>query len=259
MKWNIDPEIVRIGPVAIRYYSLMFVIGFMTMDYYVKKLFVKHGKDPALVSSLTNYIVIGMIVGARLAHCFFYDPGYYLSHPFDILKVWQGGLASHGGYVGVMVAVSLYLRKHKDMTFLWITDLIAGPCLFVGGLIRLGNFFNSEIVGRPSDVPWAIVFEKIDYYPRHPAQLYESLGYFSIAFFLNFLATKKYDSLKRGAVLYIAMIISFTFRFLIEFTKDNQSSISEGLVLNMGQFLSLAFIIFASLMLFRLRKTAKPD
>ncbi len=249
MKWNADPEIFRIGPIALRYYSLMFVIGFVTMDLYVKSLFRKHGKNPHLVSALTNYIVIGMIIGARLAHCFFYDPGYYFSHPLSILKVWEGGLASHGGYVGVMVAVFLFLKKYKELSFAWVMDLIVGPCLFLGFLIRIGNFFNSEIVGRPTDMPWGIIFEKVDYYPRHPAQLYESFGYLCIALFLNYLATKKFDKLPRGSVLAAAFIVSFTFRFFIEFFKDNQSTVSAGFPINMGQILSLVCVLAGFVML----------
>lgn len=253
MKWNIDPELIRVGPLAIRYYSLMFVIGFITMEKYVKGLFSRSGKDPNLVSTLTVYIIAGTFIGARLAHCFFYEPGYYLSNPLAILKVWEGGLASHGGYAGVIIAVVLFLRKHKNIDFLWLMDCIAGPCLFVGSLIRIGNFFNSEIVGKVTDVPWAIVFERVDPLPRHPAQLYESIGYFTIALILAYMFRAKEGKLRNGTVLATAIILSFTFRFFVEFFKDNQSTLSSGLAINMGQILSIAFAAFGVALLLRIR------
>lgn len=253
MKWNIDPVMVSLGPLSIRYYSLMFVIGFITMEKYVKGLFKKAGKDPELVSSLTVHIIAGTFVGARLAHCFFYDPGYYLSNPLAILKVWEGGLASHGGFAGVIIAVWIFFRKHKDLNFMWLMDCIAGPCLFVGSLIRIGNFFNSEIVGRPTDVPWAITFLKVDPLPRHPAMLYESFGYFCISLILAYMFKAKKADSKNGTVLATAIVLSFAFRFFIEFLKDNQSTISQNAPINMGQILSLVFASFGVFLFLKIR------
>ena len=243
MIWNVDPVLVRIGSLEIRYYGLMFAVGFILMDLYVKNLFKKHGKDPELVSSLTTHIVVGMLIGARLAHCLFYEPEIYLSNPLEILKVWHGGLASHGGYLGVLIAVGIFLKKHKDLSFLWIMDLIAGPCLFLGGMIRLGNLFNSEILGHPSNVPWAVVFQRVDTFPRHPAQVYESIGYFTIALILMLVAKYKFNDWARGMNLVLAIILSFSFRFFIEFFKAEQSELVLTEAINMGQWLSLAFVL----------------
>ncbi|MFZ4712458.1 MAG: prolipoprotein diacylglyceryl transferase [Bacteriovoracaceae bacterium] len=254
MKWNADPEIFRIGFFALRYYSLMFVLGFVLMGYYVENLFKRYKKDPLLVSSLTTHIIIGMLLGSRLVHCFFYDPDYYLSNPIDIFKVWEGGLASHGGYLGVLIAVGLFMKKNKDLTFYWIMDLIVGPCLFVGGLIRIGNFFNSEIVGYPTNLPWGIIFERVDQLPRHPAQLYEAIGYFSISFILATMVNKKFLDWKRGTILCAAIIISFTFRFFIEFVKDEQSTLTTTWPINMGQVLSIVFVVFGFLLLRKIQK-----
>lgn len=254
IKWNVSPEIVQFGGFALRYYSLMFVLGFILMGEYVKKLFSKYGKDPELVSSLTTHIIVGMLVGSRLAHCLFYDPDYYLMHPLDILKVWEGGLASHGGYLGVIIAVWIFFKKQKDLQFLWIMDLIAGPCLFVGGLIRVGNLFNSEIVGEPTTVPWAVIFERVDNLPRHPAQVYEAIGYFSIAFILCMMEKKKFSSWPKGSILAAAIILSFMFRFFIEFLKAEQSSVTESFPINMGQVLSLAFVAGGVFLWVRIRK-----
>lgn len=242
IRWNASPELFQIGGFALRYYSLMFVLGFVLMGYYVQGLFKKYGKDPELVGSLTNHIIIGMLIGARLSHCLFYEPEYYLKNPLDILKVWEGGLASHGGFLGVIISVKVFFNKHKDLPFLWLMDLVSGPCLFVGGLIRIGNLFNSEIYGEPTTVPWAFIFEQVDNLPRHPTQIYESLGYFTISFILCLMVKKKNGIWAQGSVLAAAIIMSFSFRFLIEFLKGEQSSITAQFPINMGQVLSLVFI-----------------
>lgn len=255
MNWNVDPVLLKIGFFELRYYSLMFVLGFVLMSTYVQHLFKKYKKDPELVSSLTSYIIVGMLIGARLGHCLFYEPGYYLSRPLEILKVWEGGLASHGGYLGVLIAVSLFLRKNPTIKFLWLMDLIAGPCLFVGGLIRLGNFFNSEILGHPSNLPWAIVFERVDMIPRHPAQIYESIGYFTIAWILMTMEKRMQGKWTDGSNLALAIVLSFTFRFFIEFFKAEQSSLVITDAINMGQWLSLAFVVGGIIFYFRLPQT----
>jgi phosphatidylglycerol:prolipoprotein diacylglycerol transferase len=240
--WNVSPIIVEVGFFKLRYYSLMFVLGFLLMGEYVKHLFKKYGKDPELVSSLTTHIIFGMLIGSRLVHCLFYEPEQYLSDPIEILKIWEGGLASHGGYLGVFVAVAIFLRKHKDLSFLWIMDIISGPCLFVGGLIRVGNLFNSEIVGEPTNVPWAFIFERVDNIPRHPAQIYEAIGYFTVAFILCWMEKKKFLVWAQGSIISAALILSFMFRFLIEFLKGEQSSLSVNFPINMGQILSLVCV-----------------
>ncbi len=222
----------------------MFVIGFFTMGSYVSKIFKDNGKNPELVSSLTVYIIIGMLFGSRLAHCLFYEPQYYSQHLLEVLYVWQGGLASHGGYLGVIIAVTLFLKKHKDINFLWLMDAIAAPCMFVGGLIRIGNFMNAEIYGNPTDLPWAIVFEKVDNLPRHPSQLYEAIGYITFAAILAFCFKKKEKVWKKGTIFSLAVLLSFGFRFFVEFTKSEQSALLNEPSINMGQWLSVAFFLF---------------
>lgn len=255
MTWNVDPVLLHIGFFELRYYSLMFVLGFFSMDLYVKRIFKASGHDPELVSSLTTHLVVGMLIGSRLAHCLFYEPDYYLANPIDILKVWEGGLASHGGYAGVLVATYIFMRKNPSLNFFWIMDVIAGPCLFVGGLIRLGNFFNSEILGHPTSGPFGVIFSRVDQIPRHPVQLYESLGYFTIAAILMVCA-KKFSLPRKwewGSNLALAIILSFTFRFFIEFFKDEQSQIVLTDAINMGQWLSVAFVLAGIVLLFRLK------
>ena len=254
MTWNVDPEIINIGFFSLRYYSLMFIIGFLLMGEYVKKLFTKYNKDPELVSSLTTHIIVGMLVGSRLVHCFFYEPQYYFSHPLDIPKIWQGGLASHGGYLGVIIAIWFFMRKNPSLKFMWLLDLLAGPCLFVGGLIRVGNLFNSEIVGKTTDVPWAVIFQRVDPFPRHPAQVYEAIGYFATAAILFWMEKKKFNTWKKGSIFAYSLIIGFIFRFFVEFVKDEQATITVSSMINMGQILSLAFVALGVVILLRVQK-----
>ena len=243
MHWNIDPVIFSFGSFELRYYPLMFIIAFVLMEKVVVKIFENKGKNPEICSTLLTYIILGMIIGARLGHCLFYDPGYYLTHPLEIFMTWKGGLASHGGFFGVFVGVYLALKKYPgQVPYLWLMDTIAGPCLFVAGFIRLGNLFNSEIYGKVTKVPWGIVFDRVDPLVRHPSQIYESLGYFTISGILFYLYRKFSDNWGHGKITGIALMISFGFRFLVEFTKDNQSEISQALPINMGQILSLAAV-----------------
>ena len=175
----------------IRYYGLLFACGFLVGYQIMQKIFIHEGRDPEDLSSLLTHLMLGTIIGARLGHCLFYEPAYYLSHPLQILMVWKGGLASHGGGIGVITAVFLYCRKHADQPFLWLSDRIYIGLMFTGFCIRLGNFFNSEIVGLPSNVSWAVVFERIDSIPRHPAQLYESIAYLVGFIFMCLLYMKQ--------------------------------------------------------------------
>jgi phosphatidylglycerol:prolipoprotein diacylglycerol transferase len=244
MEWNIDPVLIGFGPVQIRWYGLMFVIGFSIGYWYVNGKFIKNGLTEAHSNSLLNYLVLGTMIGARLGHCLFYDPGYYLTHPWKIPMIWEGGLASHGGYIGILIAMYLYMKKYKDdISFLEVTDVVAGPAVLTGAFIRLGNFFNSEILGHPADVPWAIVFKAHDLVPRHPAQLYESLGYATCGMIGFILYKYKRPGWPVGRTLGWVMICSFTFRFFIETFKENQMGWEDGLFINMGQILSIPLVL----------------
>jgi prolipoprotein diacylglyceryl transferase len=241
--WNIDPELFRIGSFGPRYYGLLFATGFLVGYQIIKGIFLKEGRKEEDLSSLLFHIMLGTIIGARLGHCLFYEPAYYLTHPLEILKVWKGGLASHGGGIGVIIAVWLYKRQHNDQPYLWLADRLAIGIAFTGACIRLGNFFNSEIVGRPSELPWAIVFARIDSVPRHPAMLYEALCYLVLFFVLWLFYKKKGPDFVPGRILGMMLIGIFTARFFIEYVKENQVAFESGLLLNMGQMLSIPFII----------------
>ena len=185
--WDLDPEIFRLGAFGPRYYGVMFAMGFLVGLNIMQWQYKREGKDENNLSSLLVHVMVGTILGARLGHCLFYQPEYYLSNPLKILAIWEGGLASHGGTIGVILASYLYSRKHKDENLLWIADRMAVPLAFAAGCIRVGNFFNSEIIGRQTDAPWAIVFSRVDNLPRHPAMLYEAAAYWSLFAVLFFL------------------------------------------------------------------------
>ena len=254
--WDVDRILLPIyGSLAIRWYSLFFLVGFLIGLYAFTSMAKKEGKNPdKYTDSLLLYLILGTIIGARLGHCFFYQPYYFLTHPIEILKIWEGGLASHGGYLGIILAVYLFTRKHRELPFLWVMDRVAILAVMVGGFIRLGNFFNSEIYGKVTDVPWAIIFKKVDSLPRHPTQLYESVSFFlaaSIAY-LFYRHNKRHPM--GGRILGLCMILGFFFRFILEFFKVNQVAFEKVMPINMGQVLSIPFVLFGCYLFFGFHK-----
>lgn len=248
--WNMDREIVHLfGPFSLRWYSLFFILAFVVGNFIFLWILRRENKPAQLCEPFVYYVVLGTVIGARLGHCLFYDPIGYLSNPLNILKVWEGGLASHGGYAGVLISIYFFSRKYKELSFFWLADRITIVAILGGSFIRIGNFFNSEIIGRVTNVPWAIIFQKVDPYPRHPAQLYESLGYFVISMIM--LLAYRYTNLRamKGRLLGLACALSFSFRALIETVKENQVHFENGLPFNMGQLLSVPFIILGLLLL----------
>ncbi|MBI4263139.1 MAG: prolipoprotein diacylglyceryl transferase, partial [Acidobacteria bacterium] len=206
MIWNVDPVIARIGPLALRWYSLFFALGFLVGYFIVKEMFKKEQRDVTLLDSLVVYLVMATLVGARLGQVLFYEPLEYLRNRLDIVKIWEGGLASHGGFAAVLLALMIFCRKHRDVSFLWLGDRLAIPIMFAAGFIRIGNLFNSEIIGRPASVPWAVTFAAVDAVPRHPTQIYESLGYLatSLTLYVWYRATGRQP--REGRLLGMAMI-----------------------------------------------------
>ncbi len=256
--WNIDPEIFRIGPVAPRWYGSFFALGFLVAYFIGIRIWRRERRNENELSTLFVYIFLGTIIGARLGHCLFYDPGYYLRHPLEILKIWEGGLASHGGALGVAIALALYTRKMRQ-DFLWLADRACAVIPFVAGCIRMGNFFNSEIIGKPSTLPWAIVFEKVDTIPRHPAQLYEALAYFLMFIPLITTWNRLGDKVPRGLLAGRMFVFLFGARFLIEFIKENQEPFESALPLNMGQLLSIPFIVVGIILWIRASRSSEKS
>lgn len=266
IKWNVNPEIFRIGGFAFRYYSAMFAIAILLGYAVVKKMYQKEGLELQLLNPLLIYIVIGTLVGARLGQVFFYEFGYFKHHlleiifPFRISNKgfeWTGyqGLASHGGAIGIVIALALYCKKYKQ-DFLRVMDKLVVAVALASFCIRIGNLFNSEIIGKPTDVSWAFVFERIDLLPRHPSQLYEALAYLFTFFILWSLYRSKVVHLKKGFLFGLFLVLVFSTRFFVEFTKENQETFERTLPINMGQILSLPFIIIGFYFIFRKRRTS---
>ena len=247
--WDVDPEAFTIPFTnwPVRWYGILFVIGLLVAQYLLIYIFEKDGKTRKNVEDLTIYVVLGTIIGARLGHVFFYDAPYYLSHPAEILQIWKGGLASHGGAIGILIAVYLYSRKSK-INALWIFDRLVIVACFTGASIRFGNLMNSEIIGKITTLPWGVKFVRA--YPpemaldfRHPAQVYEAL-YFLVLLGVLFYIWKKYShKLNNGYMFGLFLVILFTLRFIDEFFKVSQEAWEDDMLLNMGQILSIPFVI----------------
>lgn len=236
-------------------YGLLFVTGLIIGYFVIKRMFDKEGVPEAWLDSLLIYIVIATVVGARLGHVFFYDWDYYKDNLSEIPKVWEGGLASHGGAVAILIALFIYSKKVSKLPMFWILDRIVAPIAIAACFIRLGNLVNHEIVGVPTDLPWGFKFwnEGADnlllingefvHVFRHPAQLYESIAYFLIFLVLLRLFWKTNLKQKQGFIFGVFLIVLWGARFLIEFVKIGQAARDEGMILNTGQWLSVPFII----------------
>jgi phosphatidylglycerol:prolipoprotein diacylglycerol transferase len=254
INWNVDPEIINVFGISIRYYGILFVTGLLLCIYILGWIFRMENIPQDLLEKLAIYGTIGIFVGARLGHCLLYEPSYYLAHPLEMILPIQPqpgggykfsgyqGLASHGGALGFLIAVYFYSRKTKH-SMIDTLDLVAVVGALAGGFIRLGNFMNSEIIGIRTTKPWGVIFERVDNVPRHPAQLYEAISYFIIFTIMMILYKKMRDRLKNGFFFGLVVVLCFTARFIIEFVKENQVGFEDRMTFNMGQLLSLPYIV----------------
>ena len=240
--WNVDPILLHLGPLQLRWYGLLFVGSFFLGLYILQWIYKREGRDPAVLDTLLIYIMIGAVVGARLMHCFAYEPAFYLSHPLEIFKVWKGGLASHGGLLGVLIALYLFAKKYKE-DYMWLLSRVAIPGALTAAFVRFGNLFNSEILGLPSDKPWAIIFSRVDMIPRHPVQLYEAFAYLTLLAILLIVYKKVSFTTSTKILPPLFLTYMFTVRFLLEYTKTKQADYTWDLPLTTGQALSLPFIL----------------
>ncbi len=261
--WNIDPEMFNFGAFALRYYALCWLLAFFVSYVIMLRIFKKEGRTQEQLDQLSIYIFLGTLIGARLGHCLFYDFDYYKDHILEIFLPFKwdktgfhitgfAGLASHGGAIGILLALYLFCRKTKT-DFLWLADRLVVVVPIAGALIRIGNFFNSEMIGTPTDLPWAIVFERIDNVPRHPGQLYEAIAYILIFMIIGSLF-KSNPNRQKGQLFGIFMVLLFGARMVLEHFKIDQEAFEQSMALNMGQLLSIPFILVGLYFIFRKTK-----
>ena len=248
--WHIDPAILHIGNFELRWYSLLFVSGFILGWFIFKWFFQREKIDTKLLDPLLYTLLICTIVGARLGHCLFYQPDYYLGSWkgfWEIFMPWKGGLASHGGTIALLLGMWWFAKhygKKHDFDFVWLLDHLAIAVAFAGAFIRFGNLFNSEIYGDVTNLPWGFVFElRGETEPKHPTQLYEGFTYLLLGFALIALYKNRLDKMWRGEFIGIFLLVCFGSRFLIEFIKEPQVDFEKTMLLNMGQLLSIPFIL----------------
>ena len=275
--WQPDLEAFRLGPIAVRWYGLMWLIGFALAYFLVQRLYKEQKIKDELFDPLFIYCFLGILIGARLGHCIFYQPqdfltswqgiiemifpihigndGSWLGETFGFFVIGYAGLASHGGTLGLMIALWLYVKKTK-LSIWTVLDNIAIATGSMACCIRLGNLMNSEIIGKITDVPWAFIFERVDAVPRHPGQLYEAIAY-AVLFCIMWVLHKKMPE-KIGTGWYFGFCLAyiFTFRFFIEYTKEVQEAFEASLPLDMGQILSIPFVILGVYCMIRAKKQA---
>ncbi|HKM44829.1 MAG TPA: prolipoprotein diacylglyceryl transferase [Dysgonamonadaceae bacterium] len=270
--WHVDPELFTVLGREIRWYGLLWVIGLIVAVIIVQRIFDKEKLPEKWFDSLFVYMILGIILGARLGHCLFYEPVYYLSNPLEILKIWEGGLASHGGVIGIIIAVWLYSKKVTKKSMLWTFDRVIVPTGFTAAFIRLGNLMNHEIYGGPTTEPWGFRFiENISYWkagaapiytdPSHPTQIYEAIIYlivFAVTMYMFFKTNAKY---KQGLTLGVAMIMIFLSRFFIEYLKnvqvDSEEVLRQNTGLILGQWLSIPFVLWGVWLVWNALKKSK--
>lgn len=252
--WDMNPEIFSIGSLSIRYYGVLFASSFVIGYLIMKKIFLREGLTVELLDKLSTYSFVGTVVGARLGHVIFYEPGRYIDNPIEIIQIWKGGLASHGAGIGI--AIALYLVSKKlNKSFLWTADRIAMIVALSGFFIRMGNLMNSEIYGVATNMPWGFIFAyNHEIVPKHPTQIYEGgIALLLFAFlFYSYYKTKIYS--KPGLALGIFLVTIFTDRFFIEFIKQVQSPFEKNMILDMGQILSIPAILIGVFLIFRAYK-----
>ena len=259
--WNVSPIIFRLGSIEVRWYGVLFACAFIVSYILLRKLFQKDKLSVSYLDKLSVYVFVAVLVGARLGHCLFYDFSYYSHHIIEMFlpiketaNGWEfigyQGLASHGGAIGILLAIWLYQKRTK-LPYMWVLDRLVIAICFAGLAIRTGNLFNSEIYGIPTHMPWGFIFVRDGQStPCHPTQLYEGLSYLIIGLILYVLLMKKSHKINQGMIFSLFLILVFGMRFLIEFIKNDQEDWEKNLLLDMGQILSIPFIIAGIVLLY---------
>jgi prolipoprotein diacylglyceryl transferase len=282
--WNPDLVFFHLGPLAVRWYGLCWLVGFAVAYLLVRRLYREQKIKDELFDPLFIYCFMGILLGARLGHCIFYEPDYFLTSVRGIIEMFlpirfvdgninyagnwlfqltggaaafvgYEGLASHGGTLGLMIALWLYVKKTK-LNIWTVLDNIAIATGSMACFIRLGNLMNSEIIGKVTDVPWAFIFERVDQMPRHPGQLYEAIAYAILFGILWYLHKRMPEKIGTGWYFGFCLAYIFTFRFFIEYTKEVQEAFEASLPLDMGQILSIPFVILGVWCMVRARQSS---
>jgi phosphatidylglycerol:prolipoprotein diacylglycerol transferase len=268
VNWDVSPEIFTIPGIdwPLRWYGLCWLAAILSSFFIMNLVYKTEGRTNQQLDRLTMYIVLGTVIGARLGHCLFYGPLWdmydvqgnlleegYLDHPLNLLKVYEGGLASHGGAIGIIIGAIYYCRKEKE-SLLWVFDRLMIAVPLASMFIRLGNLMNSEIIGKPTNSSFGFIFSRIDNVPRYPAQLYEAIAYLFLFVLMFWLWKNKRNVLGSGFMFGILLTIMFTVRFFIEFIKENQVEFENDLTLNMGQILSIPFVLIGIYLMVRSKK-----
>jgi prolipoprotein diacylglyceryl transferase len=244
LHWNFDPIALSFGPFQLHWYGICWGVAFIAGEFSVRSRLASMDWKDVDVSTLAVYALLGTIIGARLAHCFFYDPAFYLRNPLKILAVWEGGLASHGGAFGLIAALAWAVPRHaRGLPLLTLLDATTFAAAFGGALIRFANFLNSEIIGNPTSGAWGVVFERVDPLPRHPVQLYESAAYLLVLVLLRFVAHRNDGLRSRGLLTGLFLAFIFGARAVIECWKTPQASYEAGQWISVGQWLSVPFVL----------------
>ena len=267
--WNVDPTIFTVLSREIRWYGLLWVIGLIVAVYIVQRIYKSEKLPEKWFDSLFVYMMLGIILGARLGHCLFYEPEYYLANPVEMLKIWEGGLASHGGVIGIIIAVWLYSKRVTKKSMLWTFDRVMVPTGFTAAMIRFGNLMNHEIYGGPTDLPWGFRFidnvglwmrgaEPVYTEPSHPTQIYEALIYLLVFGITMYMYWKTNAKNRQGLILGVGIALIFIARFFIEFVKnvqvDYEIAMRDNTGLILGQWLSIPFIIWGLWLIWRSMK-----
>ena len=255
--WDVNPALFHLGSFEVRYYGVLWAVALGISAYIFHHIMIREGLSEKTFDSVFWFRVISTVLGSRLGHCLFYDPGYYLTHPVEILDIRQGGMASHGAAVGLLIGLWLFSRKNK-LPYIWSLDRISIVVAISGVAVRLGNLMNSEIYGTVTSLPWGFIFVRDgETLPKHPTQIYEALCYLVLFVILLWMYYKKDLARRRPGVMFgFFLIILFGTRFLIEFIKNPQVDFEQHMVLNMGQLLSIPFIVAGVVILWRALKQA---
>jgi phosphatidylglycerol:prolipoprotein diacylglycerol transferase len=241
--WSFNPILFSIGPLHLRWYGLIWALAFIFGQYFVTWIYRRENRDMRGSEYILTYGLFGTVIGARLGHCLFYDPGFYLTHPIAILKMWEGGMASHGGAIGLLVAMWLYTRRFPVPSYMWLIDRMAIPATVGGALIRIANFLGSDIIGNPTSGTWGVIFDAVDQIPRHPVQLYEAVAYLLIFVLMLAVYLRKGVRTPDGLLTGMFMLLVFAARFGLEFFKTPQAVYEANFSITVGQWLSVPFMM----------------